>query len=331
MAYISVEYKTSTSVTLILRGLDTSWTLGTRTVNWYLGSANGGIPTSSAYYKSQSTTLSNGVSEGGTVTFNGLSASTEYGIYCEVYHNSTRLANLQGYVTTDAGGSTAVPKITSYSAYQISSGSMDIEVSLVGTNLIGYTVTLGLSYFDGTSMTTRTKVPITSDNFKTIITAESFDTDTLSIVFDPGGTYKKAYYIEIYMESVPDDTDYFEWSSAVAQGLPIKNVSHNEWNNFIDKIIEILTDKKIQNFPISEGVYGYSAGTSYLTMLKDCYLTYDSNYSGYPLTAKKFNVARYIIGSNVSTGISDKTSKTSKVLASDFIKLENCLKTWQDK
>lgn len=124
-------------------------------------------------------------------------------------------------------------------------------------------------------------------------------------------------------------TEYFEWSSAVAQGLPIKNVSYTEWNAFIGKIIEVLTDKKIQNQPITELKYGYAIGTTYSTMLNDCYLTYDTELQGYPLTAQKFNIARFIIGSFVSTGIGDKTSETSKVLAADLITLEECLKTWQ--
>lgn len=139
----------------------------------------------------------------------------------------------------------------------------------------------------------------------------------------------RAGYINIYCVAPTQDAEYFEWSSAVAQGLPVKNVSHTEWDNFIDKIIEVLTEKRVQNQPITEAKYGYSADTTYKTMLQDCYLEYDSDLQGYPLTAKKFNVARFIIGSFVSTGISDKTSKTSKVLASDLIKLETCLKTWQ--
>lgn len=143
--------------------------------------------------------------------------------------------------------------------------------------------------------------------------------------------YDVDYYpgtIKIYCVA-PEESDYFEWSSSVAQGLPIKNVSHTEWDNFIDKIIDVLTDKGLQNTPITAEKYGYSIGTTYLTMLKDCYMTYDSDLEGYPLTAKMFNIARFIIGSNVSTGISDKTSKTSKVLASEFITLANCLKSWQ--
>ena len=143
-------------------------------------------------------------------------------------------------------------------------------------------------------------------------------------------TTNGAAYINI-VAPTEAESDYFEWSSAVAQGLPVKNVSHTEWDNFIDKIIEVLTDKGMLNQPLTSEVYGYLTGTTYRTMLNDCYLTYNSDLEGYPLTAKKFNVARFIIGSHVSTNLDEpeKISKTSKVLAEDFIKLENCLKAWQ--
>ena len=112
-AGISIYSKTSSSVTLRLTGLDTSWTNGTRDVYWYLGSANGGIPTENAYYKTKSTTLADGVSSGGDVTFSGLQASTQYGIYCEIYHGSEFLKGLQGYVTTSSesgGGTVSIAK-----------------------------------------------------------------------------------------------------------------------------------------------------------------------------------------------------------------------------
>lgn len=148
----------------------------------------------------------------------------------------------------------------------------------------------------------------------------------VSIRYEPGLIY-------IHCIAPAEESEYFEWSSAVAHGSPTRNVSHTEWDNFIDKIIEVLTDKKIINQPLTSGVYGYEVGTTFRTMLQDCYLTYDTELQGYPLTAQKFNVARFLIGSNLpaggTTGISDKTSKKSKVLASDFITLENCLKTMQ--
>ena len=142
--------------------------------------------------------------------------------------------------------------------------------------------------------------------------------------------YNEPGLIYIHCIAPTQDVSYFEWSSGVAQGKAIKNVSHTEWDNFIDKIIEVLTDKGMLNQPLTSSKYGYATGTTYRTMLNDCYMTYDSTLDGYPLTAKKFNVARFIIGSFVSTGISDKTSRSSEVLASDFITLENCLKTIQD-
>ncbi len=143
----------------------------------------------------------------------------------------------------------------------------------------------------------------------------------------------EAYYaagrVTINCIAPSGDSTYFEWSSAVAQGLPIKNVSHTEWDNFIDKIIEVLASKGMQNASITVEKYGYAIGTTYLTMLQDCYMTYDVDLEGYPLTAKQFNTARFIIGSHISTGITDKTSKTSKCVASEFITLANCLKAWQ--
>lgn len=127
------------------------------------------------------------------------------------------------------------------------------------------------------------------------------------------------------------EDDYFEWSSAVAQGLPIKDVSHTEWDSFIDKIKDVLTDKGLLNERITSSKYGYAIGTTYNTMLNDCYLKYDSDLNGYPLTAQQFNVARFIIGSHVSTNLEEpeKISQQSTVYASDFFKLSQALRTWQ--
>ena len=149
----------------------------------------------------------------------------------------------------------------------------------------------------------------------------------VSIRYEPGLIY-------IHCDAPTENSEYFEWSSGVAKGKAIKDVLHTEWDNFIDKIIEVFTDKKIIGTQISSELYGYAIGTTFRTMLNGCYLEYDVDLQGYPLTAKKFNVARFLIGSNLpdggTTGIHDKTSMSSKVLASDFITLENCLKTIQD-
>jgi hypothetical protein len=135
-----------------------------------------------------------------------------------------------------------------------------------------------------------------------------------------------------YMHIIPPiSDDYFEWSSAVYSGGVVKNVSHTEWDNFIDKIKEVLTDKGILNQAITAEKYGYDIGTTYNTMINDCYLEYDSDLQGYPLTAQQFNVARFIIGSHVSTNLEEpeKISRQSEVLAADFFKLSRALRTWQ--
>ena len=105
MAGISVKSKTSNSVTLYVSGLDTSWSNGERTANWYL-TKSGLIPTESAYDYKKSTTIADGVSSGGTVTFTGLEANHKYGILCTIYHGSTLLTpnGLTGEVITDYSG-----------------------------------------------------------------------------------------------------------------------------------------------------------------------------------------------------------------------------------
>lgn len=100
-AGINIASKTSNSVTLYLSGLDTSWANGIRTVYWYLGRGNSGmIPSTNNPFQSDVSELENAVSSGGHITFYGLEPNTEYGIYCEIYHGSTFLKDLTGWVTT---------------------------------------------------------------------------------------------------------------------------------------------------------------------------------------------------------------------------------------
>ena len=104
MAGISVQSKTSSSVTLYVSGLDTSWSNGPRTANWYL-TKSGLKPTESAYDYKTSATIANGVSSGGYVTFTGLESNHTYGILCSIYYGSTFLKDFTGEVKTDYAGS----------------------------------------------------------------------------------------------------------------------------------------------------------------------------------------------------------------------------------
>lgn len=372
MAYISIVSKTTSSITVQLVSLDESWNGATRTVNWYIGSAGGNIPTENAYSDMKIAYISGSPSSGGKVTFSGLKSGTEYGFYCTVYHGSNFLAEKTAQATTeydDSGDTTdewtlrnyasqrdffsiwdqfragecfCIPVTFSYSGKAIfycdssnNGEAADMLAFLSTSKNFDTDVDVGepmsyLIYNDDSSKDYNNTMTARDFGFEYNVTAGVtyylFVRENL-VSYYPG-------YIKIVCVAPAKDIEYFEWSSAVAQGKPIKNVSHTEWDSFIDKIIEVLTDKGMLNQPLTSSKYGYATGTTYRTMLNDCYLTYDTASGGYPLTAKKFNVARFLIGSTLpagsTTGIGDKTSKSSKVLASDFITLENCLKTIQE-
>lgn len=306
----------------------------TRRVEWTLYNVSSGNSRQADY----TVDISPGNTKGGYYTFKNVADGT--------YQASARVLNVSAgdYVTTLPSGIFTVPSGGSSGGgapsnivcdYQIRTGSRVVTVYLNGTNIKGYTVTIQLAYSDGTAVTRIDNIPITSNSFSTTITAANYSANGLSVVFDLGGKYGQAFFFPIYLDSGDDDDDepeYFEWSSAVKPGSAIKNVLHDEWNDFIDKIVELLGGNLY--VPLNTAIYGYSATDTYNTMLQDCYMkNYDSTLQGYPLTAKMFNVARFIIGSFVDggTGMDDKISRQSKVLASDFITLENCLKTWQDQ
>jgi hypothetical protein len=129
---------TTTTITVFLSSLDTSWTNGTRTAYWYLGSPNGGIPTENAYYKTKTASIEDKASSGGQVTFTGLEPDTNYGIYCAVYHGSEFLAGIQGYVWTDSegsggGGSGAIFSVAVWD-WAISNGSASAEQTQTASN-----------------------------------------------------------------------------------------------------------------------------------------------------------------------------------------------------
>lgn len=366
MAGIDVVSKTSSSVTLRLSGLDTSWNGATRTVYWYL--ADGGYPTEDAYDFKGTTSISGSPSSGGSITFSGLEANTKYYIACMIYHGSNLLAEKYGEVKTDYassggdggdGGDTPTewtsPRYNlSYpdgtQVFTIYVGLMECYcIRLLFANTGKFTISSNTaptgnkfsvyfgttSGFDSTTGKPRDYDAWLSNNYSFEKTLTYNDTSQYMYVWiAPSRATDIIGNLTITVEPPEATTPtYFQWSSAVAQGLPVKNVSHTEWDNFIDKIIEVLTAKKIINQPITSEQYGYPIGTTFRTMLQDCYLAYDADFGGYPLTAQKFNVARFLIGSNLpaggTTGINDKTSRTSKVLAADLITLANCLRTIQ--
>lgn len=91
MAYIQITSTSETSISARMAGLDASWNEGTRTVYWYIDGEMDGT-----------SSLPNGVSSGGSHTFRGLDAGTEYTIQAEVKHDPTGLDSwFSASATTD--------------------------------------------------------------------------------------------------------------------------------------------------------------------------------------------------------------------------------------
>ena len=106
MASIAVDSSktTSSSLSLYLTGLDTTWDGGTRTTVWYLG--RNGTPSPDSYSNMKyGDSIPNKASSGGAATFNSVLAGTKYYVACYVYLGSTLLATITGEASTLNSGS----------------------------------------------------------------------------------------------------------------------------------------------------------------------------------------------------------------------------------
>lgn len=96
----------------------------------------------------------------------------------------------------------------------------------------------------------------------------------------------------------------------------ITSFSYLVWNDFVDKVQEFLEYDGIANSTIGSSKYGYSSSTTYTNLLKNAKMT----SSDKEMTAKRFNIVRYCIGSMNSTGLSDM-SVNDKIYGSYFTTL----------
>lgn len=124
-------------------------------------------------------------------------------------------------------------------------------------------------------------------------------------------------------EEKPND---FEWSKALRADLPVSGILYTEWNLFVDKVIEVLEYKKENNTPIGSPHYGYPATTSYSELAEKAKMTATDKI----MTAKRFNIIRFCIGSHNSTGLTDKVAMLDFVIAAEFIILANKINEWID-
>lgn len=102
MANIAIFSTTPNSVTLYIEKLDGEWEGGTRTMYWYLR-ANG-TPSATVYDHGTNghPLVANSNLESNAVEISGLSPNTTYGVLCEVYYGTSKLASLTGEVKTAA-------------------------------------------------------------------------------------------------------------------------------------------------------------------------------------------------------------------------------------
>lgn len=157
MAAISLYSRTSTSLTVRLTGLDSSYSGTKRTVKWYVGST-----------LKSTTTINNGITTSPTTTLSGLKASTKYTVKCVI-------SNIQGMssgvtLTATYWTEDPTPTISSFTVTQTSTGTKTAKCSWKCSNLISgatYEITVsGWSKASGKASTSGS-VNISLDNFAT--------------------------------------------------------------------------------------------------------------------------------------------------------------------
>lgn len=76
-----------------------------------------------------------------------------------------------------------------------------------------------------------------------------------------------------------------------------RNFSYEVWNDFINKVRTFLTYLNMSDVSIGESVYDYPSTTTYSQLLRGAEMN-NTEASGKRMTAKRFNIVRYVIGSS---------------------------------
>lgn len=96
----------------------------------------------------------------------------------------------------------------------------------------------------------------------------------------------------------------------------VTDFSYLVWNDFVNKVQEFLKYKGLANMQIGSSKYGYSSSTTYTNMLANAKMSSSDKV----MTAKRFNIVRYCIGSMNSTGLTDMAIN-DKILGTYFVTL----------
>lgn len=163
MAYLDFSDITNKTCDVILRGLDTNWGGGSRTVKYYF--KTGSYPTESSYSKKVTgSTIYGAPSSGGSAYVSGLTADRKWYCTCYVYNGSTLLATIKDYFYTEPTVS-----VSSFSVTQTAVGTKTASVYFSGSNLSGgyyYIWVNGRCKAEGTLSSNSKSIKISFDYFK---------------------------------------------------------------------------------------------------------------------------------------------------------------------
>lgn len=270
------------------------------------------------------------------ITITGLYYGVTYTVYVQPYNSYYEGEECFGYPCTTAP---AQPRAT---ASVNSSGVISVDWSLYDTSSNVSTVWINL--YDSTNSTClQTRSVYNKTSGITTFSAVSDGTYYIRLqsMFSINGTElpcvdssgnKYTYTISINVSTKPSP---WSWTSSngSATTTQTKNAytaitnkgyttdfSYFVWNDFVDKVQEFLEYDGIANSAIGTAKYGYASSTTYTNLLKNAKMT----SSDKEITAKRFNIVKYCIGSMNSTGISDVVVN-DKIYGNYFVTLANKL------
>lgn len=135
----------------------------------------------------------------------------------------------------------------------------------------------------------------------------SYTSDWLDIVI-PGTSSRPSNWSWTTSNGDASDTETRNAGYAVNKrsGYYVKDFSYFVWNDLVKKVGEFLKYKKMDDTAINETKYGFPSTTTYSQMLPYAEMN-NTESDGKVLTAKRFNIVKYCIGSMESTGIPDQS------------------------
>lgn len=350
MAYISVENIDDTTAELVLDGLEQGYSGNERWLTWYLKADE--APTEDSYdicemgWLDEDYAATYGKSTITEVT--SLKPNTTYYVLCVAITSPASWTDswTASFTTEEKGSGGSEGDYTFNTKYLGTLSSENYSYLGADSHTIprwvmsfayngeatfvcagsGYTLWFGIS--DSLDYDYDSLAPVT-------VLAGGTSGPGQSAVITLNVKKNKTYYVfgepfnaMQYLTVTPPPKHAFAWSAAMATGLPVKGVSYYEWNDFCDEILAVLTAKGIQNQLLSREVYGYGVDKSLSYIIEQQKMTPADK----KITAQRFNVTRFVVGSYApgGSGIAlDKTAKKSRVVADEFHLLAARLNAWE--